>query len=99
MNAFAKNARRILMSENKMNLHQKLIEVRKEVSYLQSDKDGYKYKYVTEAAILERIRPKMDELGVLLEFDMPEVTIDTTASKPLLKGTQKFVFINAENPT
>lgn len=66
------------MSEKKMNLYQKLIEVRKEVLYLQKDQSGYKYKYANEGSILEKIRPVMDKLGVFLEVDVPQLEIKTS---------------------
>jgi hypothetical protein len=54
-----------------MNLKQKIIEIRKEVSFLQKKTEGYNYKYVTEDQVLFAIKDKMDELGVLL---IPSVT-------------------------
>lgn len=49
-----------------MNIHQKIIEVRKCVDYLQKDTKGYNYKYVSEDAVLGKIKDKMTELGLLL---------------------------------
>ena len=50
-----------------MNLKQKLIEIRKQVDYLQKDAKGYNYSYVKEENILAEIKDKMNELEVLLE--------------------------------
>jgi hypothetical protein len=50
-----------------MNLKQKIIEIRKEVDYLQKDAKGYNYSYVKEENILAAIKGKMNELNVLLE--------------------------------
>ena len=49
-----------------MNLKQKLIEIRKEVAFLQKDTKAYDYKYVSEDKVLFAIKDKMDELAVLL---------------------------------
>lgn len=55
-----------------MNIYQKLIEVRKLVDFLQKDTQGYQYKYVSGSSVLNAIRPKMDEIGLLLITDIPE---------------------------
>lgn len=54
-----------------MNVHQKLIEVRKVVTYLQKEKEGSQYKYVASSQVLHAVRDKMDEVGLLL---VPRVT-------------------------
>ena len=55
------------MSEEKaLNLAQKIVEIRKQVSYLKKDASGYNYKYVSGMQIISKIRPTMDDLGVLV---------------------------------
>ena len=54
-----------------MNVYQKLVEVRKEVTYLQKEKEGSQYKYVASSQVLHAVRAKMDEVGLLL---IPSVT-------------------------
>jgi hypothetical protein len=49
-----------------MNIYQKLIEVRKEVPYLQKENAGAQYKYVSSSQVLGNLKAKMDELGLLL---------------------------------
>lgn len=49
-----------------MNIWQKLIEVRKEVPYLQKENAGQQYKYVSSSQVLGNCKKKMDELGLLL---------------------------------
>jgi len=49
-----------------MNLKKKLIEIRKQVEFLQKDTKAYNYKYVAEDAVLFAIKDKMNDLGVLL---------------------------------
>ena len=79
----------------KLNLYQKLVEIRKAVVYMQKDAQGFKYRYATEGALLEKIRPIMDKLGVFLEVDMPEVT---GQKGEYLKATLRFIWVNADNP-
>ena len=52
--------------EIKMNLHEKLIEIRKTVTYLKKENKGYNYNFVSSSQTLASVREKMDELGVLL---------------------------------
>jgi len=49
-----------------MNIYQKLIEVRKEVPYLQKENQGEQYKYVSSSQVLGNVKAKLDELGILL---------------------------------
>lgn len=91
----------------KMNLYQKLVEVRKQVSYLQKSAEGYKFKYATESQILSMIRPKMDEMKVILEMDMislDQVDCCSIKDKQImnvrgLKATFKFIWVDADNPS
>lgn len=53
-----------------MNVYQKLVEVRKVVTYLQKEKEGSQYKYVASSQVLHAVRAKMDEVGLLL---IPEI--------------------------
>ena len=55
----------------KLNLCQKLIEIRKCIPYLKKDTKGYNYTYVSGSSILSQIQDKMNELGILL---VPSVT-------------------------
>lgn len=94
-----------------MNIYQKLIEVRKLVDFLIKDEQGYQYKYVSGSSVLNTIRPKMDELGLLLTTDIVEsthqrFTWEGKDSKEKPKTFIQFVvnmkliltWINAENP-
>lgn len=51
-------------------IRQKLLEIQKTVRALQKDAQAYNYNYVSGDKLLYFIRPKMDELGLLL---LPEV--------------------------
>ena len=43
-----------------MNLHEKLVEVRKSIDSFIKDTDGYGYKYVSGSQILEKIKKKIN---------------------------------------
>lgn len=51
-------------------IHKKLLEIQKSVRALQKDAKAYNYDYVSGDKLLSHVRPKMDELGLLL---LPEV--------------------------
>lgn len=90
-----------------MNLYQKLIEIRKEITYAKKETKGYNFQYASEDQILGAIRPKMDELGVFLEMGIIALDI-TECSAPEGKGplklkgvkaTVKFTWVDADNPS
>ena len=54
-----------------MSIYKKLLELQRSVVGLTKDKNGNSYQYVSGDKILGIVRPKMDELGLLL---VPEVT-------------------------
>jgi hypothetical protein len=97
------------LNGKKQNIYQKLVEVRKEVDYLEKEADGHKYKYTKESQILDAIRPKMDEFGVFLEIDMLsleefEFTKWHKDSKQFvigkgLRAEFEFKWVNADDPS
>lgn len=82
--------------KNKLNLYQKLIEIRKHVDYIQKSSKGYNYSYADDTAILSVIRPVMDDLGVVLEFEMME---PTQINEKFCQVGFIFTWVNAENPS
>lgn len=54
---------------SKLNVHQKVLLVRRTLSYIQKDTEGYGYKYTKESTILSAIKPMMDEVGLNIEMD------------------------------
>lgn len=54
-----------------MNIYQKLIEVRKEVPYIQKADQGQQYQYTGSSRVLASVIAKMNELGLLL---VPAIT-------------------------
>lgn len=82
----------------KLNLYQKLIEVRKEVIYIKQANEGYKFKYASAPEIIGAIRSKMDELNLLLVPDMTEAGLINVDSKHYFKATISYTWIDADNP-
>jgi len=64
-----------------MNIYQKLIEIRKEVPYLQKENKGFQYTYVSSSQVLSKLKSKMDELGVLLIPNVISASKESTTSK------------------
>jgi len=97
--------------EKELTLTQKLLEIRKEIPYLQKDAEGYNYKYVKGSILLGLLRPKMDELGVMLTYSVTEMETDNVERQVFDKKTKKhrtiqtgrvrmkfvFTFFDAEN--
>lgn len=88
-----------------MNLFQKLVEIQKVVKGLGKDANASTYQYVSGSKVLNYIRPKMDELGVLLVQEIDEIDnqrIDYAVksgqkSEMLTKVTMTFTWIDAES--
>jgi hypothetical protein len=96
------------MTEQKLNIYQKLVEVRKTIDSFSKDSDSYGYSYVSGTQVLRKIKDKMDELQVLL---IPQVvnqshsTFDYKDKKGndktdfIVTAEMKYVWVNAENPS
>lgn len=95
-----------------MNIYQKLIEVRKEVPYLQKENSGAQYKYVSSSQVLGNCKAKMDELGLLLiPSVMGHKVTESIIEKPDREGNiekrtttyfteldMSYMWVNAEKP-
>jgi hypothetical protein len=88
---------------DKLNIYQKLIEVRKSCEYLKKDNQGYQFKFVSSSQTLGTLRAAMDEHNLLL---VPSVTSHETRDHTTKKGdheyfviaTMLFTWINADKP-
>lgn len=49
-----------------MNLYEKLVEVRKEITFFKKDTKGYNYSYVSGSQVLAKVKNTMDTLGLIL---------------------------------
>lgn len=65
-----------------VNIYQKLIEVRKAVTYIQKADQGAQYSYTGSSRVLAAVRDKLDELGLLL--------IPSVVGHNLLESTVEF---------
>ncbi|MDQ0091626.1 hypothetical protein J2T12_005066 [Paenibacillus anaericanus] len=63
-----------------MNLYEKLIEVRKEVPYIQKADQGAQYQYTGSSRVLTAVIAKMNELGLLL---VPAITNPSLHESPI----------------
>lgn len=88
----------------KLNLHQRLVAVRRSVPYLKKDNKGFQFQYVSSSQTLGNLRSAMDEFNLLL---VPAVLEVKTSQKITKKGETHFTFtelfmqftwINADNP-
>lgn len=92
-----------------MNLYQKLVEIQKSVRALGKNSNaGYgasAYQYVSGSKVLDCIRPKMDELGILLTQQIDSIeneridymTKNGEKSELMSKVTMTFTWIDAES--
>ncbi|MDX8367896.1 ERF family protein [Cytobacillus sp. IB215665] len=96
-----------LKERSNLNLHQKLVEVRKSVTYLKKEATGHQFNYVSSSQVLGAIRQKLDELGVLLITEIVDkrlVERETTTNKGKAVITYeisldlRMTWVNADNP-
>jgi hypothetical protein len=94
------------MSE--LNLHQKLVEVRKSIDSFVKDSQSYGYSYVSGTQVLAKIKDKMDELGVLLFPAIVDQTHEIFPYKDkygkdkqdfLVFGEMRYKWVNADKPS
>jgi len=90
-----------------VNLYQKIIEVRKIASGFSKDTKGYGYDYVSGNQILNKIKDKMNEVGLILqpsaqagEHQLFCYTNSKGQDKVDIQvwGSMSYTWINAENP-
>ena len=94
------------MSDQKLNIHQKLNAIQQKVAYVRKDKKVENYMAVTHDAIVAETRSWFVELGVLvLPTEVERVMIDTGSKSakgnPLYRyeGVFNVHFVNIEDPT
>jgi len=88
-----------------MKLYQKLLEIQKTVDNFTKDKKSFGYDYASGDQVLNAIRPKMNELGLLLKQEIIEIKstrIDYVNSKGKEKSEmftetkQKFTWVDVD---
>ena len=90
-----------------MNVIQKIIECRKTIDKVIKDTQGFGYSYASGSQLLEKIRPKMDELRLFLKIETINKewsTFDYKNSKGedktdfVVTADIKYTWINADEP-
>lgn len=92
-----------------MSIYKKLFEIQKTTRGFQKDKKGNNYEYVSGTKILNHIRAKMDELGVILKQEIISIEnerqdyrtgIGTSYEKPkseiLSKVSMRFTWVDVD---
>jgi len=93
------------MNEKKLNIYEKLVEVRKSVPYLQKGESGPQFKYVSSSQTLAAVRQAMDEQNLLLipKITNKEVTImDRGGDKASAVFTElniEYTWLDASDPS
>jgi len=94
------------MTEKKLNLRQKLVEIRKTIPYLQKTEAGKNSKYADPAVLLAKIRQGMDEQGVLLSLKVNDYHLEPidwpTKNDPknksfFFQGDLTYVWLDADS--
>ena len=100
------------MSESR-NIYQKVARIRKIADVVQKNKKGYGYTYVSEDAILAKVKAGMDREGVVLEVTILPDTVriepytytkvkggkEETVYEFLVTGCVRFSWVDIDNPT
>lgn len=91
---------------DKLNLFQKIADVKANIDGFTKDTEGYKYHYVSGSQVLHKIRAKMEEHNLLFmptiesaEYKEIEV-LEKGKMKPniLVAVNLKYTWVNADNP-
>jgi hypothetical protein len=77
------------MSEQKLNIYQKLLTIQKKINGLGKDKTAMGYKYVTGDKVLGEIKPLMNDLGLLLKQEIISIENQKTDYKVSLFQNQE----------
>lgn len=99
------------MTTEKLNIYQKLLEVRKSVSYLKKEESSLQYKYTGSAQVLASVRDKINEMGLILvprilDKSLLTETVEFIEKEKPKKTTTYFTeltlsmtWVNADNPS
>lgn len=95
------------MTEKKLNLFQKIADVKKSIEGFTKDTKGFNYNYVSGSQVLHSIRAKMEEHNLLFiprienaEYKEIEVLVKGQKKPNILVAvTLTYTWIDADNPT
>ena len=87
-----------------MNIYQKLVVIQKQVEKFVQDSKGYNYKYTSGTLLLSKIKPLMNELGLLLKQEVLSIEnerMDYTTkqggkTEVLTKAMMRFTWVDSE---
>lgn len=79
---------------NNLNIYQKIVEVRRSIQHLSKDAASHHHKYISGDNLLSAIRPKMDELNIILLTKV----IDHKRDGMIVDLTIEYHFVNADHP-
>lgn len=91
-----------------MSVYKKLLDIQKTVTKMSKDEragaGSYGYKFVSGVNLLNVIRPKMDELGLILKQEVVDIEVDRidyttkngSKSECLYKGKLRFTWVDTE---
>lgn len=85
--------------EKKLNIFQKLVEIRKRVIYIQKATRNPRFKYASTSDLLAQIRDAMDEQEVIVFTNITSFEIVSINGKECPKVWVEHTWINAENPS
>ena len=88
-----------MVDTKKLNIYQKLIEVRKSIGKFSRDVSGYGYKYASGTQVLSAIKKEMEDQGVLLETHLLYPTIEKGSKGVIVSSQMKMIWINVDNPS
>ncbi len=83
-----------MVEEKKLNIYQKLVEVRKGIEKFEKDTQGYNFTYVSGTQVLRAIKSNLDKLGIILEQHL----VNPIVEDGLVKSPMKMIWVNADNP-
>jgi len=79
---------------DKLNIYQKLVEVRKGIAKFHKDTVGYNFKYVSGTQVLSAIKKDIDKLGIILEQHLTAPVVEAG----IVKSPMKMIWVNADDP-
>lgn len=87
-----------------MGIYKKLLKIQQEIENLSKDSKSFTYTYVSGSKVLEAVRPRMNELGLLLKQEILEIENERqdyqskngSKSEILSKVMMRFTWIDTE---
>lgn len=87
------------MTDKKLNIFQKLVEVRKKVIYIQKNTRNPRFPYACTSDLLAEIRDEMDYQGIVVLTEFDSFNIVNINGKDCPQAWIKHTWVNAEDPS